>query len=204
MPPKNEIVIRDATNADVETLATTVPRAYSPEDFMTQIFKDGPTMREWWADVYTCAIQDPTYRILVVLDGSAVVGVLTLALWRKTAALPEAAGGLCTLVPLTDDHDEVLKEALVEQITHRRDIMGEQTNFIVDLLCVDIAYQSQGIGGRLMKLGCEVADKEKAAIFLVTGSARKYYLKLRLDFEEVEQVTEHDADSVIIRQAKKS
>lgn len=202
MPSKPEIVIRDATSAEVESLTSIIPRSYPPDSWMHKIFKDGPTMHQWWTEVYNRALQDPSYRILVALDGTLVVGVFTLALWRKSAAMPEANSGLCTLVPLTEDHDEVLKDALVEQITDRRQKMGEQTNFMIDLVGVDRAYQSQGIGARLAKFACEIADQEKAALFLETGDAREWYMKLDLGFEVAKQSDEDGAGGVVIRQPR--
>jgi len=107
---------------------------------------------------------------------------------------------LCTLVPLTADHHEALKDALVEQARDRATLMRQEPNFQVDLLGVDRAFQGRGVGRRLVQRACEVADQEGAAVFLQTTKAREWYLGLGMGFVP-DKTYEDIAGGVVVRPA---
>ncbi|KAK5171226.1 uncharacterized protein LTR77_004370 [Saxophila tyrrhenica] len=195
----DDIVIREAVTADIDSMTMIIPRAYDADAFLNFIFPDTPTIRDWWTKVYTSAIQSPAYTILVAVEEATVIGVLTLHLYRPENAHLGKRDGICTLVPLTDDHHQELKKALVEQASDRQKILQEQSNLMIDLLGVDRKYQSKGIGGQLVKRAGAVADSESAAIFLQTTQAKAYYLKLALGFEVRGEDDPNAPGGVIVR-----
>jgi ribosomal protein S18 acetylase RimI-like enzyme len=192
------VIIGQATAQDIPSLTTIIPRSYDPDSLLIKLFPpESPLIKEWWSQVYAAAISSPSFHIFVSHapdSPNTVAGVLTLQFYdpQDPASSP---GGLCTLAPLTEDHDQILIEALASQATERNAQAKGQPNFVIDLVAVDREYQGQGIGRELIWRACETADEKGASIFLETTKARKYYLKLAMGFES----DEGDEAGVVIR-----
>lgn len=200
-PTPGNFIVREATSADIDSMTTIIPRAYPPDAFLNKIFPDTPAIRKWWSQTYHAALDSPAYTLLIAVDGDTVIGALTLHLYRAYSPGLTSYSGICTLVPLTDDHDPVLKEALQGQSSGREESMQQRTNFMIDLMGVDRAYQSRGVGSSLAKRACELADAEDAAIFLETTKAREYYVKLGLGFEARKESVDQEGGGVVVRPA---
>ncbi|KAI0471682.1 hypothetical protein GGR56DRAFT_85004 [Xylariaceae sp. FL0804] len=226
------ITIREAAPGDVASMATIVPRAYAPDARLNTLFPDTPAVRRWWEQTYKAAIVDhhPACRLLVAVvrnsdgDGDGkdlVVGVLTMHLLtrRRPDASPDssvppeadtdaavsgggATSGVIFLVPLTPDHDPALEPARESMLRIREETMGTQAHYLIELLGVDSAYAGRGIGRRLVRRACDVADAAGAAIFLQTSQARRWWLGLGCGFESRKHDDpEGDSSSAMVRPA---
>jgi GNAT superfamily N-acetyltransferase len=183
-----EYIVRDTMEADVDSMTTIVTRSFAPDAFMNDAFPDTSTIRQWWAQIYSNALATPSCRLLVAMDGSNVIGLLTLHLSparpKDSAQSSDEVGGVCFLVPSTSEHPELLLSAFKTWSELRTQSIPERAqNFGIELVAVDREYQNHGIGKRLVMRACELADKEGAWIFLVTTKAKDYYLNLGLGFE---------------------
>ena len=177
--------VREASEADIQSLTTIIPRSCAPDALLNQLFPpDSVLIQQWWAEVYRKAAKLASYHILVAVHGYTVIGVLTLHFWHPEDPI-STNNGLCTLVPLTDGHvkRKELEEALYNQASRRERIMQKQPNFMIDLMVVDQEYQNRGIGRRMVECACRIADSKNAAIFLQTTKAIAFYLNLNMGFE---------------------
>ncbi|KAK3674628.1 hypothetical protein LTR78_005350 [Recurvomyces mirabilis] len=179
----HKVVYRDATTSDLESMSTMVPRSYSPDASLSQIIPDTPKTRQWWVETYRHALSDPAARLLLAVDGEKTVGIFILH-YLGPDSPSSSSSAITSVVPLIEDHSPILAEALKDLKAGRKELMGGEPHFLVELVGVDAAYQSQGIGKELTRRACEVADQRDAAIYLRTSAAKGYYVsKVDLGFE---------------------
>jgi ribosomal protein S18 acetylase RimI-like enzyme len=196
------VIYRVATPADIESMTTMVPRSYDPDAFLPQVIPDTPLIREWWAKTYGAALEDPAARILIAVEGTKTVGIFTM---HYLGPDPPAAqsGGVTVAIPLTPDHSPMLKEAFDGLKEERKELMGDEPHYLIELVGVDAEYQSLGIGRKLTKWACGIADQSDAAIYLQTTAARDYYCnKLDLGFKQQKSYDDHEAGGTCIRPRK--
>ncbi|KAK5111528.1 hypothetical protein LTR62_004823 [Meristemomyces frigidus] len=198
----NTVTYRDALPEDVESMSTMVPRSYDDSAFLPQVIPDTPATRQWWIDTYRHALSDPAARLLIAVDNStkASVGILTLHYLGPDSSFG-THGGITSAIPLTPDHSLLLAEGLTELKTERKELMGEDPHYLIELVGVDRRFQGQGIGKTLTAMACEIADRRDAAIYLQTSAAKEYYVeKLGMGF--VAQANGDDRSGTIIRAQK--
>ncbi|KXL42805.1 hypothetical protein M433DRAFT_156491 [Acidomyces richmondensis BFW] len=199
---KSKVVLREATLADIESMATMVPRAYAPDAFLPQIIPDTPAVRKWWAQTYEAALQDPAARLLIAVDGCKTVGILTLH-YLDPDSPSSSSCGVTAAIPLTPDHSPILAKALEGLEQERKELMGADAHFLIELVGVDDEYKSLGIGRALAQWACEIADEKDAAIYLQTSAAKYYYTKkLNLGFEARKSEEDQGAGGTVIRPRK--
>lgn len=185
------LAIRLASSADVDSMATIIPRSYASDSSLSRLCPDTPLVRRWWVNTYEAALENPASCLLVAVEGLKTVGLFTMHYLEPASTPHDAKGGITTAIPLTTDHPQDMAAAL-QNLRHERQMwMGDETHFIIELVAVDSAYQNLGIGRRLTVRACEIADEKDAALFLHTTAARKFYTeKLDLGF----YVKHHDAN----------
>ncbi|KAM0721584.1 hypothetical protein Q7P37_002509 [Cladosporium fusiforme] len=196
-------VVRLASSADVDSMATMIPRSYPPDSSLSRLISDTPSVRRWWTETYKAALEDPACCLLVAVEGIKTVGLLTMHYLDSASTPQDGNGGIATAIPLTSDHSQDMAAALQSLGQERRNWMGDEAHFIIELVAVDCAYQNLGIGRRLATRACEIADKMDAAIFLHTTSAVHFYTKrLDLGFYVKQHDVSNEAGGIVIRPSR--
>ncbi|KAK4554961.1 hypothetical protein LTR86_008109 [Recurvomyces mirabilis] len=200
---EHKIVYRDAATSDLESMSTMVPRSYSADAFLPQIIPDTPKTRQWWVETYRHALSDPAARLLLAIDCEKTVGIFILH-YLGPESPSSSSSAITSTVPLTEDHSPILAEALKDLKAERQELMGGEPHFLVELVGVDAAYQSRGIGKELTRRACEVADQRDAAIYLQTSAAKDYYVsKVDLGFEALGNGDESGGTIIRARKTKR-
>lgn len=179
----SQVHVEQATLSDVPSLSTIVPRAFFHiSTFHRQAWPDTPTVRAWWSRVFDNEINSPDCHVIAALNSEAaeplrVVGFLT----TRVLEADDRTAGLLSLHDLTEDHNIALllpaKEAWVES---RSSIFAGtgQKHFLLELLGVDHAHEGKGLGSRMLRMACEIADGAGHPIFVeANGTATGFYLK---------------------------
>lgn len=172
-----------ATERDLPTLSTIVPRAFhSSNEYFRRTLPDTPLLKQWWSDLLLDAIQDPNYHVLTIIEGVNVpqareaIGILLL---RRI----EADGGGENVFhrhPPTADHDRARYAAMLAGTKGglREKVMGGRSHFSLDLFGVDDRYQGTGLGKSLLLKACEIADGASRDVFVQANVyARAFYEK---------------------------
>ncbi|KAK4504272.1 hypothetical protein PRZ48_005188 [Zasmidium cellare] len=195
------IEIREADANHVESLKTILARSFFPvNDVVKKALPDNSEMRDWWGQVYSEEIDNPSCHPIIAVntEDGTVIGVVCLR--RMDGSEP--MGGFWSKHPWTDSHSRALWQGPVDcMVAWEEKLMkGQPQYYLLELLAVDHAYKGQGVGDRLVRRACEVADKERLSIFLQSGSAKNYYLKLGLGFRiEVEPEWDGYKACIIVR-----
>ncbi|PSN68862.1 hypothetical protein BS50DRAFT_521010 [Corynespora cassiicola Philippines] len=199
---KNKVIFRNATAADISSMTTIVPRAYARDATLLRLIPHTGIITHWWNKTYHHALEDPASRLLVAVSGSKVVGVFTMH-FRGPDSPPQTSAGIMSAIPLTQDHSLILVGALKELARERRELMGDEPHYLVELVGVDDGYKGLGIGRRLTEWACEIADEQDAAMYLQTTAAQNFYTqKVGLGFELSKDSHDDDAGGTVVRQRK--
>lgn len=183
-----EIVLREAEDSDVGSLTTILARSFFPINaYVKAALPDTSLMREWWRKVYREEISSSACHPLIACDASnsedSVVGVACLRLIDPSQ---DAVGGFWDRHPWTPDHDQTRWGPPVACMMHYEQKLMHDVGmpyYLLELLAVDHAYKGQSIGRRLVLAACDIADHGGLAIFLQSGSARDFYLRLNRGFK---------------------
>ncbi|KAF2157089.1 hypothetical protein K461DRAFT_218633 [Myriangium duriaei CBS 260.36] len=184
----DQTTIRPALPTDVPSLTTLLPRSFFPTNpTVKRALPDTPLMRQWWALVYNEEISNPACHLYVAVSSSSssasstdgVIGMASLRLHSPG----DTYGGFWTQHAWTADHgEEVWRPAIDCMVEYERRLMGERRHGLLEMVAVDDKWKGKGVGRMLVGKMCEVADAERVEIFLQSGGARGYYLKLGMGF----------------------
>lgn len=187
-----QLSVVPATEADLDSLSTIVPRAFhKSNEYFRQTLPDTPLVQQWWSSLLYDAIRDPIYHVLTIRSlealpaASQAIGLLLL---RFVEANGEG-GNVFHRHPPTADHDYARYAAMLSGSKGgpREKYMKDQAHFSLDLFGVDDSYQGTGLGKKLLRNACEIADAAEVDIFVQANMyARAFYEKR--GFECVEEV----------------
>lgn len=176
------IEIREADTTHVESLKTILARSFFPvNDIVREALPDNAEMRDWWGEVYAEEVDNPKCRLLIAVDlsTSAVVGVLCL----RHIEAGDAFGGFWTKHPWTESHSKPLWKPSVDcMVAYEESVMRGRPHYLLELMAVDHEYKSRAIGRRLVQEACKMADEARLPIFLQSGGAKDYYMRLNMWF----------------------
>jgi GNAT superfamily N-acetyltransferase len=191
MSPNNharqEVGVREAEDSDLDSLTTILARSFFPVNaYVKAALPDTSLMREWWREVYREEISSSACHPLIACDPSndedSVVGVVCLRLINPGE---DAVGGFWARHPWTPDHNQAKWGPPVACMMHYEQKLmhdGGLPYYLLELLAVDHDYKGQGIGMRLVLSACDIADHGGRPVFLQSGSARDFYLRLNRGF----------------------
>lgn len=179
-----------ATEADLASLSTVVPRAFHKNnEYFRQTLPDTPVLRCWWSGLLLDAIQDPIYHVYTII-GEAKTSPRALGLLLLRYIDADGNGdNVFHRHPPTDDHDHARYAAMLSGSKGgpRERFMGGKAHYSLDLFGVDDRYQGTGLGKKLLLKACQIADVQGIDIFVQANMyARAFYEKRA--FECVEEV----------------
>jgi ribosomal protein S18 acetylase RimI-like enzyme len=172
------VSITEARQSDLESLTTILPRSFHPVNAYQRVAQpDTPKIREWWRRVFEDEIKDDNCHPIVAIDPTTDkdVGVLTLRRFE-----PEGKGsGFWSMYPLTDDHNKAMCDAFIFKMTEWREkLMGGRSHYLIELFGTDHAYKGCGVGSKMLKKACDIADETGDDIFVqANASAIGFYEK---------------------------
>ncbi|KAI7283383.1 hypothetical protein KC345_g3017 [Hortaea werneckii] len=174
----------EAQEPHLDSLQTIVPRAFHPTNpYIRKVFPDTPLIRQWWRINFAQQIANPACKVLVVVDPSdetTIRGLLTM----KQMEPAEHGSGSWTANALTPDHDQVAFRPMIDGMTaHRERIMFGTRHFMIELFGVEHGAKGTGIGGKLLRRACEIADQSRLPMF-VQSNMFAWELYARFGFEE--------------------
>ncbi|KAI7182834.1 hypothetical protein KC343_g5114 [Hortaea werneckii] len=174
----------EAQESHLDSLQTIVPRAFHPTNpYIRKVFPDTPLIRQWWRSNFAKQLANPACAVLVVVDPcseTTVKGLLTL----KRMEASEHGSGSWTANALTPDHDQEAFRPMIDGMTaHRERIMLGTRHYMIELFGVEHGAKGQGIGGRLLRRACEIADQSRLPTF-VQSNMFAWELYARFGFEE--------------------
>ena len=78
---------------------------------------------------------------------------------------------------MTADHDvPACTEMINGMVEAREKLMLGKRHFVIEMFCVESAMQGSGVGSRMMKAACEIADEAGVETFVQANHfARKFY-----------------------------
>ncbi|KAF2170344.1 hypothetical protein M409DRAFT_64118 [Zasmidium cellare ATCC 36951] len=168
----NTITIQEALPQHVSSLSTIHVRSFHPTNaFHRKVFPDTPLVQNWWSNIFSSEIQDPTAHVLIALDTQAtdpalqVIGVICMRLMDPS--VPGA--GMWSMYPLTTDHDAEEFQPSVEFMAEWREkLFGreQQWHYLLEYAGVDHARKGTGVGRRLLERACEIADAKGYPVFV--------------------------------------
>lgn len=104
-------------------------------------------------------------------------GVSAAGRWRKTG------WGVLDQASLDRQPQQRALAAIYRLHGHiRSESHARRDPLLLELLAVDQTYNDQGVGKRLVRRACEVADEARLPMILQSGSAKDYYLRLGMGF----------------------
>lgn len=166
---------------------------------MEDSLPDTPAMRLWWSRVFSDLVSDAHSRVPIALDTStnAVVGAIT----AHGVLQGQPFGGFMIHHPPIEDHGKAWPELVRGFAASEKSTVGDRARIVIEILGVDEAYQSKGVGARLVAEACKFADEKGWPIFLDTGMARNFYLKRGLGFKLMSSESgEEGEDGQILRE----
>lgn len=197
MATASNIVYREASLEDLDSLETIIPRAFFPvNEIMKNLFPDTLAMRKWWRGIFEDYIRTPERHLPVAIDTStgAVIGASVFRGVKRGGPF----GGFMADHPATEDHAEIWPEAIREFREHEEQAVGDRGRFLVEIMGVDHAYQRKGVGKQLVAMLCDIADAKGYPIFLETTQAAKFYTNLNRGFAIIEA---EDEGAMMLREA---
>lgn len=187
----SSITICEARPSDVSSLSTIHSRAFHPVNaYQRRLFPDTPLLRQWWEGIFAQEIQDSACHVLTAIDANAsdpaaqAVGVLCLRLMEPD----QQGGGFWTMHPLTAEHDAKLYERTMAPMGMTRlRLMQGRRHLLLELFGVDHSCQGAGVGKRLLRRACAIADQQRQDIFVEANyMAKPFYV--RFGFEPLEEL----------------
>ncbi len=173
------ITVVEAQDSDIESLTTIVPRAFHLENrYINHTLPDTQAVREWWSLTFQDSVQDPDCHVLIVRepDTSSTAGLLML----RSVGPEMGSTDVWNLRPCPEDIDQNSLLAMVDagREWHGKLIRG-WSHFIVELFGVDHEWKGKGVGMKLLRRACEIADGKGFEIFVeANGFAKGYYEKV--------------------------
>lgn len=174
-----EICITGARQADLESLTTILPRAFHPVNPYQRVAQpDTPAVRKWWYRIFEDEINDKSCHPIVAINRTTDkdVGILTL---RRFEA-GEKGAGFWSMYPLTEDHSKDMCNAFIDTMTEwRQRLMDDRSHYLIELFGTDHAFKGYGVGSKMLKRACEIADENGQDIFVQANSnGAGFYMKL--------------------------
>ena len=173
-----DIFITEARQSDLGSLTTSFPRSFHPVNTYQRVAQpDTPKIRAWWYQVFEDEIKDDNCHPIVAIDPSTGkdVGVLTLRRFKADGK----GSGFWSMYPLTDDHNKAMCDAFIVVMAEwREELMGGRSHYLVELFGTDHAYKGRGVGSKMLKRACEIADETGDDVFVQANeSAIGFYEK---------------------------
>lgn len=178
MAPRCTFDVVEASEPDVPSLSTIVPRSFHPVNpYIKKCFPDTPSLRAWWSRIFFDETKDPNCHVLTCIDpdtGTAI-GILTLRLIGPD----EKGSGFWSMYDVTPDHDENAYRPMIDGMSeHRERLMLGKAHLLIELFGVDDGYKGQRVGQKLLARACEIGDEAGQDIFVqANASARGFYCK---------------------------
>ena len=174
--------ITEARPSDIESLSTILARGFHPTNpYIKRCYPDTPAVRQWWARIFTDLLTNPDCHVLTALRTEPnspsfppyAAGVLILRL----LSADERGAGFWTAFPMTPDHDvPACTEMINGMVKAREKMMLGKTHFVIEMFSVESAMQRSGVGSRMMKRACEIADEAGSETFVQANHfARRFY-----------------------------
>lgn len=184
-PPKMmeaEIVVKQATMDQVDSLSTIVARSFHPVNpYIARCMPDTPMVRQWWRRLFSKSIQDDYCYVFTAVDKSngEVVGVLNL----RFQGPDQKGAGMWTEFDITPDHDAESYRAIIDAMAEAREKhMSGNAHLLLELFGVDHAYKGRKIGHRLLRAACDLATDGGYEIFVQANSSALAFYQ-RQDFQ---------------------
>ena len=182
----DEVTVIEARPSDIDSLTTIVPRSFHPANpYIKETLPDTARLREWWSRVFSDESKDPTCHVLVAIDPDTDkdIGVLTLRLLG-----PHDKGvGFWTspshLWPPDINH-EMCKAMIDSMVENRERLMMGKSHYLIELFGAEHGWKGKGVGTKLLRRACEIADGEGVDVFVqANGSAKGFYERLGFECE---------------------
>jgi GNAT superfamily N-acetyltransferase len=154
-----EIYVTEARPSDLESLSTILARSFHPENpYQRKAQPDTPKIRNWYHRTFEDEINDKSCHPIVAIDSATDkdVGVLTL----RRMEPGEKGAGFWSMYPLTDDHNKDMCSAFIDvMVEWREQLMGDRAHYFIELFGTEHAYKRTGVGSKMLKRACEIADQ---------------------------------------------
>ena len=161
-----EIYVTEARRSDLDSLSTILPRSFHPvNSYQRTAQPDTPKIREWYRRMFEDEINDQSCHPIVAIDPTTNkdVGVLTL----RRMEPGEKGAGFWTMSPLTDDHNKDICHAFIDVMAEWRErLMGDRRHYHIELFGTEHEYKGKGVGSKMLKRACEIADKAGEDVFV--------------------------------------
>ena len=173
------ITVTEARQSDLDSLTTIVPRSFHPvNSYIKKALPDTPKLREWWSRIFKDEMKDDNCHVLVAIDSETdkTIGILTLRLLGPD----DKGAGFWTNADLTEHHNNEMYRSMVDAMVEARErLMLGRSHYLIELFGADHECKGKGVGTKLLKRACEIADGDGYDVFVqANASAKDFYRKL--------------------------
>ena len=212
--------VRQATAADVLSLATIVPRSFHPTNpYIQSLFPNTPLVQQWWTEIWTTKLQTPaTSHVLTVepnnpnpntnkkrkdtqddTPANKSLGILSMQLFSPSDL---GAGLYTTFFPTPDHEAQAYHDVAFSMANAREALMTSTPHFVIELFGVDHDFKGHGLGRMLLLRACEIADEAGLPVFVMANaSAKGIYLKFGFEVRDVKVLAGGYEESMLVRPA---
>ena len=202
-----EIYITEARPSDLESLSTILFRSFHPVNpYQRKAQPNTPKVQDWYRRMFEDEIHNKSCHPIVAIDSTTDKDVGALTLRRMEPG--EKGAGFWTIYHLTDDHSKDMCKAFIDvMVEWREKLMGDRQHYLLEFFGTDHAFKGRGIGSKLLKRACEIADETGGDIFVQANrGAIGLYEKFRFsnEGELVMPGEEKYLETFMVRRCKKS
>ncbi|KAB8262343.1 acyl-CoA N-acyltransferase [Aspergillus pseudonomiae] len=179
MANQSTLQLREVGPDDIPKITDVWFRAFGTPHNLALI-PDTPGVRTWWNEAhYHDLMNRPYQKYIKIVDAAHPSDIMAYAKWdlqpdecgeRFPPWHPESNAELCT-------------QYFGGNENQRRNLMQGRKHYYLDMLCTDPQHQRRGAASLLVQWGCDLADRNGAAIYIASsdqgiGLYRKFGFKL--------------------------